>query len=327
MRDQGRLRAGYFPCPPEAIQDALKYLRPNPDAKILDPCCGEGFAIRDLANGLSVPMENVCGVELDEGRGSEARKNLPGATILAPCSFHHTKISSGCFSFSFVNSPFDDSLDSGRVELRFFAQIPSLLVPGGLCLFVCPENVASRYDFRKAWAVYFEDVACWPFPAGHRKFNEVFILGRKRATRDMEPYVPSFYQRRPQTDMIVQSSPGPRVFEKTALTEPELVAALEASPLLRFLRPQDALRIARPPLALSVGHLALLLSSGQLDGLVCPPGGPRHVVRGTARKHEELTEETTEEDKNGSKTTKVFTERIKLLVRAVDETGAIHTLE
>jgi len=272
-------------------------------------------------------MENVYGVELDEGRGNEARKNLPGATILAPCSFHHTKMSSGAFSFAFTNSPFDDSLDSGRVELAFFAQIPAMLVPGGLCLFVCPENVASRYDFRKAWAVYFEDVASWPFPAGHRKFNEVFILGRKRATRDMDPYVPSFYQRRPQTDMIVPSSIGPRVFEKTALTDPELVAAVESSPLYRFLAPQKAQELRRPPLALSVGHLALLLSSGQLDGLVTAPNGQRHVVRGTARKHEELTEETTESDKNVTKTTKVFTERIKLLVRAVTQDGLIHTLE
>jgi hypothetical protein len=117
------------------------------------------------------------------------------------------------------------------------------------------------------------------------------------------------------------------VFEKTALTDPELVAAVESSPLYRFLAPQDAVGLRRPPLALSVGHLALLLSSGQLDGLVTEPGGGKHVVRGTARKHEELSEETTEEDKNSIKTTKVFTERIKLLVRAVDDTGTIHTLE
>lgn len=328
MREAARMRAGFFACPPEAINDALRFLRaPNGETHVLDPCAGEGRAVRQLASGLGIPDERVWCVELDAGRGDQIRQWMPAANVLAPASFHHTKISSGAFGLVYANPPFDDSMDGGRVELRFFAQIPDLLVPGGVCLFVCPENVAGRYDFRKAWAVYFEDVACWPFSAGHRKFNEVFILGRKRATRDMEPYVPSFYQRRPQTDMIIPRSPGPRVFDKTALTDQELAAAVESSPLYRFLAPQQARGLRRPPLALSVGHLALLLSSGQLDGLVSPPDGPKHVVRGTARKHEELTEETTEEDKNGSKTTKVYTERIKLLVRAVDETGIIHTLE
>ena len=326
-REAARMKLCYFPCPDAAIDDALRYLQPNPAATICDPCCGEGLAVGRLAAGLGIPNESVYGVELDIGRGDEFRKNLPGATLLSPCSFHHTKISGGSFSLLYANPSFDESLDSGRVELRFFAQIPKLLVTGGLCLFVCPEAVASRYDFRKAWQVWFEDVACWRFPAGHRKFEEVFIIGRKRETLDMDPYVQSFRFDWPKADMVIPCSTGPRVFEKTALTDEELAAAVESSPLYRFLAPQQATGLARPPLALSVGHLALLLSSGQLDGLVCPPGGPKHVVRGTARKHEELTEETTEEDKNGSKTTKVFTERIRLLVRAVDETGVSHTLE
>jgi len=326
MREAGRMKMGYFPCPDAAIDDALKYLQPNPTATICDPCCGEGLAVGRLAAGLGIPNDNVYGVELDIGRGDEFRKNLPGATLLSPCSFHHTKISSGAFSLLYCNAPFDDG-DGTRVEINFFAPIPNLLAPGGLCLFVCPEYVAQRYDFRKAWAVWFEDVAIWRFPPQHRRFEEVFILGRKRSVWDKDPYVDSFRCRTPKADMVIPSSPGPRAFEKTALTEPELVAAVESSPLYRFLAPQKAQGLRRPPLALSVGHLALLLSSGQLDGLVSTPDGHRHVVRGTARKHEELTEETTEEDKNVTKTTKVFTERIRLLVRAVTSDGVLHTLE
>lgn len=321
------MKMGYFPCPDAAIDDAMKYMQPNPTATICDPCCGEGLAVGRLAAGLGIPNENVYGVELDIGRGDEFRKNLPGATLLSPCSFHHTKISGGAFSLLYANPSFDDSLDGGRVELQFFAPIPKLLCDGGLCLFVCPEHVANRYDFRKAWHVWFDDVTTWRFPAAHRKFDEVFILGRKRAVWDKDPYVPSFFCRTPKADMVIPSTTGPRVFEKTALTDPELVAAVESSPLYRFLAPQTAQGLRRPPLALSVGHLALLLSSGQLDGLVTAPDGQRHVVRGTARKHEELTEETTEEDKNVTKTTKVFTERIRLLVRAVTQDGLIHTLE
>ena len=331
MREAGRMKAGYYPCPPEAIADACQYLRVEDPATchVLDPCAGAGDAIAQIARFLGIPGPNVWCVELDAGRGDECRQHpvMPGANVLAPASFHGTKISSGAFGLAFVNSPFDDSMEEGRVELQFFAKIPSLLVAGGLCLFVCPESVARRHDFRKAWHVWFNDVACWTFPAQHRNFNEVFILGRKKPVWNREPYFGSFRCDTPKADMVIPSSPGPRVFEKTALTDPELVAAVEGSPLYRFLAPQRAQGMARPPLALSVGHLALLLSSGQLDGLVTAPDGQKHVVRGTARKHEELSEETTEEDKNVVKTTKVFTERIRLLVRAVTSDGLIHTLE
>lgn len=328
MREAGRMKSGFFACPPEAITDALQYLRPcDTTSTMLDPCAGEGVACEQLASALGMQRESVYCVELDGGRGAKVRDLMPGANVLSPCAFEHTKISYGSFGLAFMNPPFDEQIGGGRAEMAFLQRAGYLLVPGGILLFVCPEHVAQRYDFRKTWAEWFDDVACWRFPEACRKFNEVFVIGQRKPEQDKDVYPDYFECRRPTRQYVIPAATGPKVFEKTALTDEELAAAVEGSPLYRFLRTKDASGLARPPLALSVGHLALLLSSGQLDGLVRSPDGTAHVVRGTARKREELTEETTESDKNGSKTTKVYTERISLLVRAVDSEGVIHNLE
>jgi hypothetical protein len=59
---------------------------------------------------------------------------------------------------------------------------------------------------------------------------------------------------------------------------------------------------------------------------VCPPGERPHVVRGTAKKENEVTDQQVDKDRNGTKTTTVYTERIKLLVRAITADGLIHDL-
>lgn len=329
MREASRLKMGYYPAPTEAIANACQYLRAGPGTAVLDPCAGEGDAVVHIANTLGVPGDRVWCVELDAARGDECRDHPLKCelNVLSPCAFEHTAISNESFGLVYCNPPFDENIGGTRAELSFFARIPKLLVPGGVCLFVCPESVAERYDFRKAWRVWFEDVACWRFPPEHRKFNEVFIVGRRRPVWDRVPDIPNFRMSCPLSDILIPDAHGPKVFEKTALTDDELAAAVENSPLLRFCDAQEAPGMRRPPLALSVGHLALLLSSGQLDGLVCPPGGQPHVVRGTARKHEEVTEESTETDGDVRKTTTVYTERIKLVVRAVDFEGVIRNLE
>src|SRR5262249_51333957 len=85
-------------------------------------------------------------------------------------------------------------------------------------------------------------------------------------------------------------------------------------------------RAASPPLALGTGHVALLLASGHLDGVVSPEGERPHLVRGTSRKKEVVTSEEVTEDDKGRQTTKtVLTEKIELIVRAVDWTGTVRT--
>ena len=69
MRMIAQVRLGYFPAPPEAMAELLKHLRvrpPDPEKKsdtvcMIDPCCGKGAAIQQIAEGLGVLETQVYG--------------------------------------------------------------------------------------------------------------------------------------------------------------------------------------------------------------------------------------------------------------------------
>jgi hypothetical protein len=130
----------------------------------------------------------------------------------------------------------------------------------------------------------------------------------------------------PGTVYDLPAASGPRVFEKVEPTELELQRMLTLSPLRSHLTLAPVAPIPSPPLALGIGHVALLLASGQLDGVVHAKGEPPHVVRGTARKTEFVSDVTEIENPDGSTSTRTtISEKIELVVRTVDLTGSIQT--
>jgi hypothetical protein len=124
----------------------------------------------------------------------------------------------------------------------------------------------------------------------------------------------------------IPSGPGPRRFEKTEPTEPELQRMLASSPLRSHLMAPPEATVPSPPLPLGIGHVALLLASGHLDGVVQPEGKLPHVVRGTSRKHSFISDVNDTENDDGSTTTRTtISERIDLVIRTVDCSGHIRT--
>src|SRR5207245_3020317 len=108
----------------------------------------------------------------------------------------------------------------------------------------------------------------------------------------------------PGMTWTIPKAPGPATFKKTGPTPAELERLLAKSPLSRVFDPPKEKPIGRPPLPLGKGHLALLLASGQLNGVV--PSEPPHVVRGSSRKEEYISETKCDEnEKTGAVTTTV----------------------
>jgi predicted RNA methylase len=348
MRLMGQCRLGYYPAPPEAVEGILKHLR-MPDAandrvRILDPCCGEALAIHQIATNLAVPMSHVYAVELDAGRADRARENLPGATVLGPASFLGTSITGGFFSLAYVNPPFDSELGGNRREEQSFVERATrLLLPKGMLVLICPTTaLAHNTAFQEFLDCHYEDAALYRFPDEHRQFRELVYFGTKRKTdvprhqghlRSLSLY--SAY--RPEDPVVgteprtwtLPVAPGPSRFQKAEYTEPELIEAVERSPLARRLEPPAPPPPKTPPLPLHKGHVALLLASGMLDGLIEPEDGNVHVVRGTARKVGYLSEKSrTEDPDSGAVTEKeVWSQKIVLTVRAVGPDGDIRTFE
>jgi len=326
------MRGGYFPAPPEAVALAATLVRPpcNSPFSLLDPCAGQGDAIRQLGDLLACPPSQIHAIELDDSRAIQLRTTLPEAKVLAPASFFGCRATFNSFSMIWLNPPFDADYAGSRVESAFLRRATQWLLPGGVMALVCPEDVADEYsDVRSHFASYYENCMIVPFPDGLRRFREVIVLGQKRAR-------PQADERRRDAWAEVQASAGfiynipagtgPKVFEKVEPTEPELKEMLARSPLRCHLTTPPQTPVPSPPLALGIGHVALLLASGHLDGLVHPEGQSPHVVRGTSRKREVVSDVTESTNPDGSTSTKTtISERIELVVRTVDGSGQLRT--
>ena len=121
-------------------------------------------------------------IELDDGRADKVRAaTLPEAHVLAPASFFGCRASFNSFSFIYLNPPFDHAYGGYRVEDQFLLTATDWLMPGGVMALVCPEDVVDEYsEARSPFATYYENCSIVPFPAQHRQFNEVIVLGHKR---------------------------------------------------------------------------------------------------------------------------------------------------
>jgi hypothetical protein len=326
MRLAAQMRGGFYPAPQEAVTFAASFLCPPSEPfTILDPCAGEGEAIRQLGELLGCPQERTFAVELDDGRADKVRATLSNGQVLAPASFFGCRVSLNSFSFIWLNPPFDSSFGGYRVEDRFLFTATDWLKPGGVMALVCPENVADEHsNVRHHFATRYENCTLVAFPEKHRPFKEVITFAHKRAKPHPEP---AFWKSVEAPQGFVYQIPagsGPRIFKKIEPTETELKTMLARSPLRSHLTTSPETPLPSPPLALGIGHVALLLASGHLDGVVQPDGKPPHVVRGSSRKREFVSDVTETENPDGSTTTKTtISERIELVVRTVDLSGNI----
>jgi hypothetical protein len=330
MRINGRVKLGFFPCPPDAVAMAAARLRaPTGNWSILDLCAGEGEAIKQLSETLHCRPGNVFCIELDEARAEKVKAALPNGKVLGPASTFGCMASPQRFSLIWCNAPFDAVLGGGgRTEKDFLTVSTDWLMPSGILCLVCPAHVAENWGVRSHLQQWYTDITILEFPDHCREYGEVVVLAVRRkepvayatsvSWSDLEAPAGHVYQ--------IPKSDGPRVFKKVEPTELELQRMLAASPLRQHLTTKPESPLPSPPLSLSTGHVALLLAAGQLDGVVCPPGEQAHVVRGTAKKIDKVVSCETTEDEKGRETTKtVKREQIQLVVRVVDASGTIHT--
>lgn len=352
MRLAAQTKLGFYPAAPTAVDGILSHLRMPVDpakraeVRILDPCAGEGLAVKQLASGLGIPSERIYAIELDAGRADATRAILgEGANVLGPASFMGCRVGAQSFGMVYCNPPFDDEMGGGKRQELTFAQMSTttLKAGSGILVLVMPFTaIEGNIDFQTFLDANYQDAALYEFPPAVRKFKEVVYIGKRRKV-DAPPEYRSFLRSlvgwRLRDTLPVIGTDGklwalpntwaPHTFIKREMTEGEMVEAVESSPLMSRLAPPLAREKARPPLPLYKGHVALLLASGLLDGPVYPDGEPPHVVRGTARKITYLADRSeTENPDTGAVTEKeTWSQKIELSVRAVGEDGDIKTFE
>ena len=184
MRLAAQAKGGFYPTP-ERVVDLLAelihtptgyYHRDRKTLRILDPCCGAGEALAQLAERMdapnAIPIETY-GVELHRDRAEEAEKRLGRA--LASALFA-TSVANGAFGLLLLNPPYDHDSEDKRTEHAFLTQTTRYLAEGGLLVFIVPRQrlaVSARY-----LSTHYGRMRCWAFPHPEREvFDQVVLMG------------------------------------------------------------------------------------------------------------------------------------------------------
>lgn len=179
-RLMNNIKLGYYPTDPDNIDLLLRGIRfpEGVTTNLLDPCCGCGKALRQLAQG------NNCyayGVELDESRAEEAQTRLHRVGF---GSFFHSSISREAFHLLFLNPPYlsviNESGGRSRHEKRFLIESLPALAYGGLLIYVIPYYRLTP-DICRILVDNFDDLSVWRFTEREfRKFKQVAVLGIRK---------------------------------------------------------------------------------------------------------------------------------------------------
>ncbi len=313
-RLMNNIKLGYYPTDPDNIGLILRGIQfpEGITTNLLDPCCGCGKALRQIAQG------NNCyayGVELDESRAEEAQTRLHRVGF---GSFFYSRISREAFHLMFLNPPYLSVLNEGggksRHEKRFLIESFPALAYGGLLIYVIPYYRLTP-DICRVLADNFDDLSVWRFTdAEFKKFKQVAVFGiRKR--RDWESQDTLWLERYAENPASIPSLtdlpegryalPGESLevpmFQGAKFNRKELEQQLRRSASFTEMMSQrseldDGNK--RPLLPLSISQIGLVGGSGMINGLIeCDSP---HIIKGRIVKviHKESEERFSSQGKH-----------------------------
>lgn len=292
-RLMNQIKLGYYPTDPDNI-DLMLWGITFPDGittNLLDPCCGCGKALRQLAQG------NNCytyGVELDQSRAEEAQTRLHRVGF---GSFFHSTVSHDAFHLLFLNPPYLSVLNSNggksRHEKRFLIESIHTLMLGGLLIYVIPYYRLTT-DICRVLVDNFDDLTVWRFTdAEFKRFRQVAVMGvrkRKAAESGDSLWLERFAVSPETIPSLAELSEGRyalpavqtevSVFKGEIFNERELEQQLRRSNSFEQLMARSELDsgVKHPLLPLSIGQIGLIGGSGMINGLIeCEHP---HIIKG-----------------------------------------------
>lgn len=292
-RLMNHVKLGYYPTDPDNIALILRGIRfpEGVTTNLLDPCCGCGRALRQIAQG------NNCyayGVELDESRAEEAQTRLHRVGF---GSYFYSRISGEAFHLLFLNPPYlsvlNESGSRSRHEKRFLVESLYHLSYGGLLIYVIPYYRLTP-DICRVLCDNFEELTLWRFTGSEfKKFKQIAVLGTRKR-RDTDPPDTLWLERyalAPETIPCLTELPEDRyvlparplevqTFKGEKFNQKELEQQLRRSGSFTQMMARSELDCGtkRPLLPLSIGQIGLIGGSGMINGLIeC---GSPHVIKG-----------------------------------------------
>ena len=292
-RLMNHVRMGYYPTDPENIAHILRGIAfpEGVTTNLLDPCCGCGKALRQLADG------NNCytyGMELDEHRAEEAQTRLHRVGF---GSFFHSSISREAFHLLFLNPPYlsviNESGGRSRHEKRFLIESLPALAYGGLLIYVIPYYRLTP-DICRILVDNFDDLSVWRFTESEfRKFKQVAVLGirKPRGTELQDTLWLEELASAPMSIRSLAEMPEERyalpdhpievnTFKGERFNQKELEQQLRRSDSFAQMMARSELDsgVKRPLLPLSISQIGLIGGSGMINGLIACD--TPHIIKG-----------------------------------------------
>lgn len=352
------IKNGYFPTDEDTISRILSALEVNTEhpIAIIDPCCGEGTALAEVAHHLTSQEASVTsyGIEYDEERAYHAK------SILDQCIHADINDCGGglrSFSLLWLNPPYgflmgdsERSSSSGkRLEKEFAKRCFPMLQPGGIAIFIVPYSVLDK-ELSTIISRNLTNVTVHAAP--EQQFKQVVVMGIKRARvgQPDKEIVNLLCQVQKNIylhdGLWLEGFLSERVLPKRWSAKPYVVPAKNSTEMNLYTVHVDAKQLAseisktplmwkqfktlfrshtsstRPPLRkLSDWHLALMLAAGQIAGVVTGQSGRVFLVKGDTHKTKSVRNETKVDPQSGSATlTRIETDRFVPMIRALDFT-------
>jgi len=294
MRPGADVKMGYYPTPISVVERIRSFLNfPDDNVNLLDPCCGEGLALKKLQENSNA---TTYGIELDQYRAEKAKDNLDH---IIKGSYEDARISHNAFSCLYLNPPYDwDAVNDGeRKEKTFLKGTLKYLQPTGLLVYLISQNRLAD-DVAKVLSYRLENFSVFRFPdREYKRFRQIVLFGCRKNEAALDDCEFEKLRAIPYKELqeipclnepiySLHSAEPVELFRSSLIDEEELERDLESSILWKKINANPKMTdgyMGRPPLPLHKGHIGLLLANGCLDGVV-GEGPDRHIVRGKVEK-------------------------------------------
>ena len=332
-RFKSQQKMGFYAMPPHLIPLVAEYLQvEEPDrTMIVDPCAGEGEALRLLGDALGVT--HLFANELDEAR-AECCRAASFTAVACGDAINELKANENHFSLLMLNPPYDfEGEGDGRTEWKFLRTL-RLLQKDGILVFVVPLSVLHRKEFREKLHLRLKEITVCRFPdSDFAAYGQAVLFAKRRTGRVQEEM--QNYQRQVDNPAILGDGKLPAFGRYTVppVAKPKItyfrsencdshtLRLLAKTPIVRKILGHGLSRIEvadKPPLTpFRPGHKAMMLATGALDGVYRLADGSLVALAGMT---DRVTTTIEEEDEERTTTRIRTTPTAKVLGLALEKT-------
>ena len=349
------IKNGYFPTDSDTLGRLSNFLAPaDGPLRLLDPCCGEGAALADVAQALHERIEGearieTLGIEFDAERAWHAKQLL---SRVIHADVHDVVIKPRSIGLLLLNPPYGFGLKDGtqsthdsdaeraeRLERTFLKKTVPLLQPGGVLVYIVPFYALDD-EVRTYLARNFNNLKF--FMAPEQQFKQCVILGTK---------VKPGHPRKDVLDMLAKAQAGellgqvlPEVWDDEPYTIPPIIEGSDFDfHAVRIDGPQLADELAkwssnllwpnfetcfnqvrsthrRPLRDMTKWHLALALAAGQVTGRIESKEGRVFLIKGDTFKKKERSVNTEVDEKGNVSETVIMLDKFVPVINAIEFT-------